>query len=77
VTPNTNFQQPYYQMHAYGPGGHPMAGAYGTRPNISTTEPGGMHAGMSENVWEQVARTLREFGLEPKGRGRTYQKPYL
>jgi hypothetical protein len=24
-----------------------------------------------------VARTLREFGLEPKGRPKTYQKPYL
>jgi hypothetical protein len=23
-----------------------------------------------------VARTLREFGLGPNGRGRTYQKPY-
>jgi hypothetical protein len=31
---------------------------------------------MSENVREQVARTLREFGLEPKGRAKTYQKPY-
>jgi hypothetical protein len=32
--------------------------------------------GMLENVIEQVARTLREFGLEPKGRARTYNKPY-
>jgi hypothetical protein len=31
---------------------------------------------MNENVREQVARKLQEFGLEPKGRGRTYQKPY-
>jgi hypothetical protein len=31
---------------------------------------------MLENVSEQVARTLREFGLEPNGRVRTYQKPY-
>jgi hypothetical protein len=31
---------------------------------------------MSENVREQVARTLREFVLEPKGRGRTYPKLY-
>jgi hypothetical protein len=27
-------------------------------------------------VRDQVARTLREFGLAPKGRTRTYQKPY-
>jgi hypothetical protein len=32
---------------------------------------------MLNNVREQVTITLREFGLEPKGRGRTYQKPYL
>jgi hypothetical protein len=37
---------------------------------------GGMPTGMSDNVWDQATRTLREFGLEPKGRGRTYQKPY-
>jgi hypothetical protein len=53
-----------------------MAGAYGTRPNVLPTAPGGAHASMSENVREEVARTLREFGLEPKGRGRTYQNPY-
>jgi hypothetical protein len=37
---------------------------------------GEVYPGMSENVREQVARTLREFGLEPKGRATTYQKPY-
>jgi hypothetical protein len=31
---------------------------------------------MSDNVREQVTRTLREFRLEPKGCLRTYQKPY-
>jgi hypothetical protein len=31
---------------------------------------------MSGNIREQVARTLREFGLEQKGRAKTYQKPY-
>jgi hypothetical protein len=31
---------------------------------------------MPANVREQVARTLREFGLEPRGRARTYHKPY-
>jgi hypothetical protein len=31
---------------------------------------------MPKNVRDQVARTLREFRLEPKGRVRTYQKLY-
>jgi hypothetical protein len=37
---------------------------------------GGTYTGMSNNMKEHVARTLREFRLEPKGRDRTYQKPY-
>jgi hypothetical protein len=32
---------------------------------------GDAYPGMSENVREQVAKTLREFGLEPKGRAKT------
>jgi hypothetical protein len=32
--------------------------------------------GMATGVREQIARTLREFGFTPKGRARTYQKPY-
>jgi hypothetical protein len=47
--------------------------AYFPRPSANMGE--GYH-GMSENVREQVASTLREFGLEPKGRARTYHKPY-
>jgi hypothetical protein len=31
---------------------------------------------MLGNVREHVARMLREFGLKPKGRARTYQKSY-
>jgi hypothetical protein len=31
---------------------------------------------MSESVRDQVARTLRESGLEPKGLAKTYQKLY-
>jgi hypothetical protein len=31
---------------------------------------------MIEGVREQIARTLRELGSSPRGRGRTYQKPY-
>jgi hypothetical protein len=37
---------------------------------------GDAYLGMSKNVIELVARTLREFGLVPKGRAKTYQKPY-
>jgi hypothetical protein len=39
------------------------------------TTAGGAYVGMSENVREQVARTLTEFGLEPKGRARMYRNP--
>jgi hypothetical protein len=31
---------------------------------------------MNEGVRDQIARTLREFGFTPKGRARSYQKPY-
>jgi hypothetical protein len=34
------------------------------------------YPGMSKNVREQVARTLREFEPEPRGRAKMYQKPY-
>jgi hypothetical protein len=30
----------------------------------------------SDNVRDQVAKTLRELGFSPKGRAKTYQKPY-
>jgi hypothetical protein len=41
-------------------------------PSLATD---GVYLGKSENVREQVARMLREFGLEPKGWARMYQKP--
>jgi hypothetical protein len=72
-TANPNLQQPYYQVHTCGPGSQPIPNACFPRPSANTGE--GYH-GMSKNVREQVARTLREFGLELKGRARTYQKPY-
>jgi hypothetical protein len=50
--------------------------AYFPRPPVTPFAAGEAYPGMSENVREQVARTLREFGLEPKGWVRTYQKPY-
>jgi hypothetical protein len=37
---------------------------------------GDAYPGMLEKVREQMARTLREFRTEPKGRAKTYQKPY-
>jgi hypothetical protein len=41
-------------------------------PALSSTT-GEAYPDMSENVREKVARTLRKFRLEPKGRARTYQ----
>jgi hypothetical protein len=32
---------------------------------------------MNEGVRDQIARMLREFGITPKGRATSYQKPYL
>jgi hypothetical protein len=51
-------------------------GIYQMPPPIPLTTDG-VYPGMNENVKEQVARTLQEFGLEPRGRGRTYHKPHL
>jgi hypothetical protein len=31
---------------------------------------------VNNGVRDQIARTLREFGFIPKGRARSYQKPY-
>jgi hypothetical protein len=42
-------------------------------PRLAT---GDIYLGLSENVRVQMARTLREFSLEPRGRAKTYQKPY-
>jgi hypothetical protein len=70
---NPNFQQPYYQVHTYRQGFQPVPDAYFPRPSANGSE--GSH-GMLENVREQVTRTLKEFGLETRGRARTYHKPY-
>jgi hypothetical protein len=32
--------------------------------------------GINDGVREQIAQTLREFGFNPNGRTRAYQKPY-
>jgi hypothetical protein len=76
-TANSNLQQPYYQAHAYGPGAPQLVpDAYFPRPPVFPAATGNKHTGMLNNVREQVSRTLREFGLGPKGWVRTYQKPY-
>ena len=38
-------------------------------PQASSLQP-------NDNFKDQLASILREFGLEPKGRARAYQKPY-
>jgi hypothetical protein len=32
---------------------------------------------VNDGVWDQIARTLREFRFTPKGQARSYHKPYL
>jgi hypothetical protein len=48
------------------------------RTSVLTTHQGGLDAneGMTEDVREQITRTLREFGFTHKGRVNIYQKPY-
>jgi hypothetical protein len=53
-----------------------VPGAYFPRSPIFPVATGYMHTGMSDNVREKVTQTLREIGLEPKVRVRTYQKSY-
>jgi hypothetical protein len=59
-----NFPQPYYQVHAYGPGTQPILDSYFPRPPVTSSAAVEAFPTMSENMTEQVARTLREFGLE-------------
>jgi hypothetical protein len=84
---NLNLQQPYYQTMAYGPNIPPMGNGtpHGPMPDIlfprtpayPTPNPGNdNYGGMTEGVREQIVRTLREFGFNPKGCSRAYQKPY-
>jgi hypothetical protein len=73
---NPNFQQPFYQAYAYGSNMQTPPDTDFARPPTIPLATDGAHLGMSENVREHIARTLREFGLEPKGRVRTYQKQY-
>jgi hypothetical protein len=45
----------------------PVPDTYFTRPPVTPMNTGEAYPRMSENIREQVARILREFGLEPKG----------
>jgi hypothetical protein len=81
-----NFQQPYYQTMAYGPNMPPMGTSvpHGPIPDVLfprtpayVTRNPRVDGEMNEGVRDQIARTLREFGFMPKGRARSYQKPYL
>jgi hypothetical protein len=74
---NPNIQQPYYTAHAYGPGAPQLVpNACFPKPPIFPAVTSNTTTGKSDNVRDQVARTLRELGLEPRGHVKTYQKPY-
>jgi hypothetical protein len=73
---NPSFQQPYYQAIVYGPNLQLVLDSYYMRPPAIHLATEGIQSGMTESVRDQVTRTLREFGLEPRGRAKTYQKPY-
>jgi hypothetical protein len=79
-----NFYQPYYQIMAYKPNIPPMGMGVPHRPipEILLTRtptyatPNLQVEGDNKGVRDQIARTLQEFGFMPKGRARSYQKPY-
>jgi hypothetical protein len=79
-----NFQQPYDQTTAYGPNIPPMGTGVPHRsiPDIlflrtpAYPTPNPLVEGDNMGVRDQIARTLLEFGFMPKGRARSYQRPY-
>jgi hypothetical protein len=84
--PNLNFQQPYYQTVTYGPNIPPMGtgvnhcpipGIFFPRTSAYITPNLRVEGEVNDGVRDQIARTLREFGFTPKGRARSYPKPYL
>jgi hypothetical protein len=65
-TSNPNYQQPFYQANAFGPGAPQLVpDTYFPRPPIFLTVTGNPNHGMPKNVRDQLTRTLQEFGLEP------------
>jgi hypothetical protein len=80
-----NFQQPYYQIMAYGPNIPPMGTCVPHGPILNVLFPRTpayvtpnprVNGEMNEGVMNQIARMLREFGFMPKGRSGSYQKLY-
>jgi hypothetical protein len=79
-----NFQQPYYQTMSYEPKMPPMGMGIPHRPipdihflrTPAYATPNPQVEGDNEGVRDQIVRTLREFEFTPKGRTRSYQKPY-
>jgi hypothetical protein len=69
---------------AYGPNIPPMGTGvpHGPIPNLlflrppAYATPSTKVEGDNEGVRDHIARTLWEFGFTPKGRARSYQKPY-
>jgi hypothetical protein len=85
TNPNPNLQQPYYQTMAYGPNIPPIGTGipHGPIPDIFFTRTPAyvtpnprVEGEANDGVRDQIARALREFGFTPKGRARSYQKPY-
>jgi hypothetical protein len=85
TNPNPNFQQPYYQTMAYGPNipstgtrvtHGPIPDIFFTRTLAYVTPNLRVEGQINDRVWDQITRTLKEFGFTLKGRARSYQKPY-
>jgi hypothetical protein len=85
TNPNPNIQQSYYRTKSYGPNIPPTSTGvlHGPIPNIFfcrtrayVTPNPRVEAEVNNGVRDQIAMTLREFGYTPKGRARSYQKPY-
>jgi hypothetical protein len=86
TNPNPNFQQPYYQTMAYGPDipptgtsvpHNPIPDIFFPRMPAYVTPNPRLESEVNGGVKDQIARTLREFKFRPKGRARSYQKPYM
>jgi hypothetical protein len=85
---NSNLQQPFYQIMAYGPNIPSMGSGVPHRPVPDMFFPrtlalytlgmvNDVGGGMTEGIWGQIVRTLKEFGFTPRRRAKVYQKPYL
>jgi hypothetical protein len=86
---NLNFQQPFYQTMAYGPGiplmgngtphGPVLEVLFPRTPGPNMTPIGFGHnggGGAADGMQDQIAWTLHEFEFTPKEQAKAYQKPY-